>query len=474
MAGVIRRKYLGGAAATLGGLLAAACGEPTVRYVGQPQAGPAGPAGPQGPKGATGAQGAQGAAGAAGMAPVQLRIGMNARFHWGEDVGNEITTPLLEANPWLSFDLIPSYNLNKFRTEAAGGAPPDVYSSGSYWAQEDYVLGLTILLEDYIKTSKAVDKSDVWESLRLDVEFKGAMTAMLYAPDTRIMYTHDDNARKAGIDPDSPPKTWSELEENAFQAFKKADDGKIEHVGWYPFWGSGGPYLWMVPYWQLGGELLNKEQTEAVFNNDEAITALTWLKKIVDGQGGFAALDEYRAGRRGWEILVQGDETYLHATLSERGETIRPADPNLEFHVSSYPLPDEGGVVANYGGCHSLPIAKLSQHPDEAWMFIEWVTSNDNNIKFANRFDRVPVRISSTNSDAYIQGDAAKMLQAQEMTKRRFVIAAPGGREALAHQNVSTPVIKGEASVKDALDEGVRLTNEVLAKFRRQAEERGL
>ena len=473
MAGVIRRKYLGGAAATLGGLLAAACGEPTVRYVGQPQAGPAGPAGPQGPKGATGAQGAQGAAGVTGMAPVQLRIGMGSRFHWGEDVGKEITDPLLEANPWLSFDLIPSYNLNKFRTEAAGGAPPDVYSSGSYWAQEDYVLGLTILLEDYIKTSKAVDKSDVWESLRLDVEFKGAMTAMLYAPDTRILYTHDDNARKAGIDPDSPPKSWSELEENAFKAFKKSGD-KIEHVGWYPFWGSGGPYLWMVPYWQLGGELLNKEQTEAVFNNEQAITALTWLKKIVDGQGGFAALDEFRAKRRGWQILVQGDETYLHATLSERGETIRPADPNLQFHVNSYPLPDAGGVVANYGGCHSLPIAKLSQHPDEAWMFIEWVTNNANNIKFANRFDRVPVRISSTNSEAYIQGDAAKKLQAQEMTKRRFVIAAPGGREALKHQNVSTPVIKGEASIKDALDEGVRLTNEVLAKFRRQAEERGL
>ena len=65
---MIRRRYLGGSAALLGGLLAAACGEPTVRYVGQPQAGPAGPAGPQGAKGTTGAQGAQGAQGTAGKA----------------------------------------------------------------------------------------------------------------------------------------------------------------------------------------------------------------------------------------------------------------------------------------------------------------------------------------------------------------------------------------------------------------------
>ena len=52
----------------------AACGEPTVRYVGQPQAGPAGPAGPQGPKGATGAQGAQGAQGVAGEAAFNVSI----------------------------------------------------------------------------------------------------------------------------------------------------------------------------------------------------------------------------------------------------------------------------------------------------------------------------------------------------------------------------------------------------------------
>ena len=42
MARVIRRRYLGGAAVTLGGVLAAACGEVEVRYV----QGPAGPAGP--------------------------------------------------------------------------------------------------------------------------------------------------------------------------------------------------------------------------------------------------------------------------------------------------------------------------------------------------------------------------------------------------------------------------------------------
>ena len=68
MAGIIRRRYLGGAAAVFGGLLAAACGEVEVRYV-QGPAGPAGAAGPRGSQGSTGVHRfAAGAAGAAGQA----------------------------------------------------------------------------------------------------------------------------------------------------------------------------------------------------------------------------------------------------------------------------------------------------------------------------------------------------------------------------------------------------------------------
>ena len=66
MARVIRRRYLGGAAAALGGVLAAACGEVEIRYV-QGPAGPAGPAGVQGSAGSAGSAGAKGASGAAGQ-----------------------------------------------------------------------------------------------------------------------------------------------------------------------------------------------------------------------------------------------------------------------------------------------------------------------------------------------------------------------------------------------------------------------
>jgi ABC-type glycerol-3-phosphate transport system substrate-binding protein len=139
--------------------------------------------------------------------------------------------------------------------------------------------------------------------------------------------------------------------------------------------------------------------------------------------------------------------------------------PSMQYTLWSYPLPDKGGVVANYGGCHAFPVAKGSKNPDAAWQFIEHVTNNENNIKFAVRFDRVPIRESSTTSTAYTQGDKGRALQAQEMKKRRFVLEVPGGNELLPFQDVVLPFFSGQLSLQDTLKEKERQAQEVLDKW---------
>jgi hypothetical protein len=79
--------------------------------------------------------------------------------------------------------------------------------------------------------------------------------------------------------------------------------------------------------------------------------------------------------------------------------------------------------------------------------------------------DRVPIRESSTNSQAYIQGDKPRALQAQEMKKRRFVLSVPGGAELLPLQDVVTPFMSGQLSLQDALKERERQAQEVLDRY---------
>lgn len=401
--------------------------------------------------------------------PVTLTIYENALFRWREDVGKAITDPLLAANPWLTLDTsVPAGDIReKFVATSAAGAPPDSYNANSSFVQTDFVDGLVLSLEDRLKASKTIKKADIWPSLRLDVEFRGHLTALPYAPDTRIMYTHVENAQKASLDPNKPPAKWSEIREGARKAYR-GGTGTVEHLGWYPFMGSGGNGLWLVPYWQLGGELFNADQTKVTLLNDKSIEALTWLKQVVDDNGGWTAIDAFRKtfpNTNGYTLFMAGGGTYYHATLSERGEQFAVHAPTMKYVLSSYPLPDKGGTVANYGGCHVFPIAKGSKNPDVMWTFLEHITTNENNIKFSLRFDRVPIRESSTTSQAYIQGDAGRALQAQEMKRRRFQFSAPGRPERAPFEDIVSPFMRGQKSLQDALKDSETQQQQVLDKY---------
>src|SRR5688500_18404470 len=101
-----------------------------------------------------------------GGAPVTLVIWENALFKWREDIGKQFTDALMAANPWLTLETsVPAGDAHdKFLAASAAGTAPDIYSSGSYWAQQDLVDGVTIVLEPYLKTSKLVQKKDIWPS----------------------------------------------------------------------------------------------------------------------------------------------------------------------------------------------------------------------------------------------------------------------------------------------------------------------
>ena len=58
--------------------------------------------------------------------------------------------------------------------------------------------------------------------------------------------------------------------------------------------------------------------------------------------------------------------------------------------------------------------------------------------------------------------DKGRSLQAQEMKRRRFVIAAPGGTEMLPLQDVVTPFMSGQMSLADALQTREKQAQEVM------------
>ncbi len=279
MLSVVRRKYLGGGVAALGGLLAAACGEPTVRYVGQPQAGPAGPAGPQGPKGAAGAQGvagAQGAVGAAAKVPVNVE-------DW---IGLPRTHPSGEANhaavERAAEELLDTYNIvvsvlsvagvtQKTVVAAAGGQPPTNAHIAFWDGAVLYAPGLAVSPDDQLKHVKewAAHREDIFPGMLNTVLWRGKLTSLPTDTNNRGIYFDKGVLQKAGVAEPTPNWSFKEFEEKIDKASSPPD-----------YWGftyRSGSLDFLIFYGGWGGELMNSDQTKWTVDNDVALTTMQWL-----------------------------------------------------------------------------------------------------------------------------------------------------------------------------------------------------
>ena len=134
-----------------------------MRYVGQPQAGPAGPAGPAGVKGEAGAQGAQGAQGAAGKAaeaPIFLFYLSNLPETHPEGAARVANLEEFNETNELNIrvDLESggrgSTRLDKYKTMSAGGTPPDVAFLSYFDSVNIFASGATADLDQLLKTHK--------------------------------------------------------------------------------------------------------------------------------------------------------------------------------------------------------------------------------------------------------------------------------------------------------------------------------
>ena len=181
------------------------------------------------------------------------------------------------------------------------------------------------------------------------------------------MYTHVENAQQAGLDPEKPPAKWSET----WRPGRRRPSGRRGHrraPGLVPLHGQrrASASGW-CPTGSSAGSCSTPTATKFTLFNDRAVEALTWLKKIVDNQGGWQAIDAFRNSfsdpeRRtpsSWEGAPPSCTPPSPSAVSS--SSIKA--PTMKFTVSSYPLPDRGGTVANYGGLPRPPHRQGQQEP---------------------------------------------------------------------------------------------------------------
>ena len=220
-----------------------------------------------------------------------------------------------------------------FMLALAGGTAPDIYKAWFHILRHDIAQGFVYPLDEWLSPEPA---ADLWDEVR---SFDGHVWAL---PTPGVAYYgivyRKDFVRAAGLDPEEPPKTWSEFRDWCAALTKPGRRAfAIENRPW-------GFLPWVQ---SAGGDVIRRRpdgDCEACFDSPAAVAAAEFLKSlvrldVVRGLPTLTAADEVgQLFAEGEIAAVFGGEDLVRRLT----ETL--AFPLDEIGLMPFPAADDGGV----------------------------------------------------------------------------------------------------------------------------------
>ena len=390
---------------------------------------------------------------------------------------NELIEKFEKENPGIRINsqYIPSGDalIHKLITSIQSKTAPDIS-----WLHSDYIEDLVeadaiYKMEDFINGENGIseeDLNDIYPALIQYSSWKGTLYSLpMEATNLALLY-NKDLFRKAGLDPNHPPRNWQELKDYAQKlTIDKNKDGKFEQVGFFvPVFPAAGPLgSWMVwqftPFlWQAGGNLINPEQTKVLYNSEAGIKALTLWQEMYNRQklNTFTNLFENAFVSKSLAMALDGPWN-----LPRYKDLLK----NIDWAFA--PLPTGPERNATVVGGEYLAIFKQSKNPDAAWQFIKWMIQPEVQSFWAMKSGYLPIRHAvmevpefksylDTNPNFKVFVEQMDFGVAEKMDIEALEITRNFG-EAIERSTV------GKIEVKRALDEAAEKSNRLLKEAKR-------
>ncbi|MGH2528760.1 MAG: ABC transporter substrate-binding protein [Actinomycetota bacterium] len=255
----------------------------------------------------------------------------------------------------------------KFTVVVSGGNPPDVATMDMTWVP---TFGSNGLFADLKEVSGGELNGEpienqyaegALEAMTLDDQY----VTMLFDFDAYALYYRADQFKKKGIE---VPETWDELLAAADQLAEDTD-GDGENDKYLYGIASADCFHWCQFLFQSGGSILNEDGTAAAFNDEAGVAAFEMYKRLLDSGNGIYWTpdlgDDFTPGIKDETIGMFQDGPYYMGLLKD-------AAPEQEgkWRVAAAPQGEEPG---SYLGGTGLSIPVNAEHPQEAWLFIQYM-----------------------------------------------------------------------------------------------------
>jgi ABC-type glycerol-3-phosphate transport system substrate-binding protein len=339
---------------------------------------------------------------------------------------------------------------------------PDIMQMDNIWLGEFTEGGIAANLDSYY--ANWADAADILPTFKDSTKWNGSQHAVWFYSDIRLMIWNKNVFKKAGLDPDKGPATWSELFADA-QAIKGKVPGVVP-VGFPAASQEGTVDRWYSYLFMTGSNILSPDNKKAVFNDAGGQKALQLLVDLVNkgytskdvlNQDADAISNGTFAGKYGIMLATVGDG------LSDRPEGMDAATYKSTIGAALPPICD-GCQQATTAGGWMLGIGDKSPNKDLAWEFITDVTNGKTIVPFEAQYTRVPVRQSGLADPTAFKDDPYFDQEAKAATVAHFppFVAKYTSMIEILWTGIQKAV-NGDASVKDALDGAANDVNTLLS-----------
>lgn len=367
--------------------------------------------------------------------------------------------PFEKANPTIKINyqaLDWDTTLEKMNVVLTGGEAPDVTTVDMTWLPRFAALNAFTDLKPFMNGQlNGKPLSEVYTPGGLDaITFNDKIVAALYDFDTYALYYRADLFEQKGL---QVPKTWDELKDVA-KKLAEGDKYKYEFDA-DTFHGS----QWI---YENGGNLLSNDNKSVVFNSPEAVEAITFYDSLLkDGVAINWTTDqgERIQGVKDDRIAMFSDGPYYMGILKSGAPEMAG-----KWKVALHPYKKNPG---SYLGGTGLVIPNNAKNKDAAWKFIQFAMLPENQIGVYKHAGAAPATTDALSSpevnveDPYFGGQKAFSVFLDTMkTAHHFPYVRSWADIDTAFTDAMQKVALNTASVKDALDEAAKTSEEALNK----------
>jgi len=282
----------------------------------------------------------------------------------------------------------------KLMTSIAGNVPPDLVRQDRFtigdWASREAFRPLDDLLASPEANApgdaERIDPAEYYPACWTEAVYQGKVYAIPDSTDDRLLYWNKDLYRKAGLDPERPPRTWEELLDYTQKLTKRRPDGSFESVGFIPVVKTHSNSWFYLYSWQNGGEFMSPDGRTCTLLNPQTKEALEWLTGFYDKLSGAENVTAFAS-----TFQPREQDPFITGRMAMKVDTnnairnIARFGKNLDYGVAPAPVPaarlrGEGRFAGQpkyitWSGGFSFAIPVGSRHVPEAWQFIKWMNS---------------------------------------------------------------------------------------------------